>query len=312
MKTKNILSKLTTLTLTSLLVLGGLTIQTNNITAEEFDRDAVRTHAFKFEDNLEDSENAGTEASVVGSKINEEGGQIQYVDGKNGKAVYFDGETGILLPNNLLTSDKYSVSMWINPEELTAHTTTFFGAQTDESWLSLVPESGEGTEGKTMLWSGTEWYDGNTGTQISVDEWSHLTFTVNKGDLNIYINGIEVFVGEGFPDLFVEDGSVFSLGVNYWDTAFKGMMDELMVYNGQVLNQDDITALASGENLDETPESDEGDSELDETDETDKNDDEVTDKGEKNTNKVLIAVGVLAVVAGVATFIVKSKKKDSN
>lgn len=311
MKTKNIGSKLTALSLTTLLVLGGLSLQTKNINAEEgFDRGAVKTHTFKFEDNLEDSENAGVEASVVGGKIDEEGGDIQFVDGKSGKAAYFDGETGILLPNNLITSDEYSVSMWINPEELTAHTTTFFGSQTGESWLSLVPESGEGTDGNTMVWSGTEWYDGNTGTQIPADQWSHITFTVDKGDLKIYIDGAEVFAGEGFPDIFVEEGSVFALGVNYWDVPFKGMMDELMVYNAQVLNQDDISALANSEDVTGTPEADEEDPAGDEAEETE-TETETEEKDKNGVNPILISVAVVAVLAGVVTFVVKSKKKDA-
>ncbi len=214
---------------------------------DEFTRNQEKTHVFKFEDDLVDDMNDELTGSIVGGLISEEGGTIDYVEGKDGKAAYFDGSSGVLLPKELITSENYSVSLWVKPEVITAHTTTFFGAQNDSSWVSVVPESGEFTNGNSMVWSGTNWYDGNLGTQIPVDEWSHIAFTVNEGTLSAYLNGDKVFSEPGFPDIFNAEDSVFALGVNYWDEAFVGSMDEVMVFDAQVLSDEDVAKITSGE-----------------------------------------------------------------
>ena len=215
---------------------------------EEFERNQEKTHIFKFEDNLMDSQNETLEGSVVGEFIHDvDNGSVSYVEGQDGKAIYLDGTSGILLPKELITSENYSVSLWVNPEVLSTHTTTFFGAQNESSWLSVVMESGEFTKGNSMVWSGTNWYDGNLGTQVPVDTWSHIAFTVSDQTLSAYLNGEKVFTGDNFPDIFQQKDSVFSLGVNYWDTPFQGLMDEVMVFDSKVLTDDDILSISKGE-----------------------------------------------------------------
>ena len=263
---------------------------------DEFERNQEKTHVFDFEDNLNDSLNEKLEGVVVGSKINEEGGQVDYIEGVDGKALYLDGESGVLLPTELITSENYSVSLWIKPEEITAHTTTFFGAQHESSWISVVPESGEFTNGNTMVWSGTEWYDGNLGTQVPIDEWSHIAFTVNQGVLKAYLDGKLVFKGDDFPDVFVMEDSVFSIGVNYWDDAYKGSIDQLMIFDSTVLSDDEIELIYAG------------DFELDSEDLA-KEQEEVKEKTEK-ISPIVITGSVVFVIGAILGWI-RYKKKGS-
>ncbi|WP_157077284.1 LamG domain-containing protein [Robertmurraya korlensis] len=83
-----------------------------------------------------------------------------------------------------------------------------------------------------MIWSGTAWYDAVTGLTIPAGEWTHLAFTVNEGQISVYVNGEEKFNKGGFPNVFTTTNGTFGLGVNYWDTPFKGLIDELHVYEG--------------------------------------------------------------------------------
>jgi len=145
---------------------------------------------------------------------------------------------GCFLPKGLISSNQYTVSLWLKPEELTAFTTTFFGARTTDSWISFVP-SGPVND-QTMLWSGTQWFDAPTGLQIKANEWTHVAFTVDKGKVDVYIDGVNKFTSTGFPNVFTTDDAVFALGVNYWDTPYKGFMDELLVYENMVLSGEDI------------------------------------------------------------------------
>lgn len=86
-----------------------------------------------------------------------------------------------------------------------------------------------------------------TGMTLPVDEWSHVDFTVDRGDINIFINGEMLHSGSDFPNIFTNTNAVFGLGVNYWDEPYQGMIDDLRVYDNMVLSQDDIQVLVDYE-----------------------------------------------------------------
>ncbi|MCM3785372.1 LamG domain-containing protein [Neobacillus mesonae] len=176
--------------------------------------------------------NFGT-GSVIGNNLNNpDGGSISYQEGVQGKAAVFDGRTGVRLPDGLISNDSYSVSMWVYADELpNENTTTFFGAFSNASWISLKPA---GPSGNPMLWSGSAWYDAAADTALPLSEWTHLAFTVAGDQVKFYVNGEEKFTGTGFPDIFLNDNGTFSLAVNWWDIPFKGMMDELRIYRGAI------------------------------------------------------------------------------
>ncbi|MGM0878050.1 MAG: LamG-like jellyroll fold domain-containing protein [Bacillota bacterium] len=186
---------------------------------------------YAFDNNLSDSNGKFGEGTATGNRINNTGGTITYVDGKNGKAAMFNGASGIRLPNGLISSNTYSVSLWLKPEQLSPFTTTFFGGRDSNNWVSLLPNGPVG--GNTMVWSGsTGWYDAFTGMTINTGEWTHLAFTVDDGTIIVYVNGVQKFSGANFPNIFTTTNASFSLGVNWWDTPFKGLMDELRIYEG--------------------------------------------------------------------------------
>ena len=95
-----------------------------------------------------------------------------------------------------------------------------------------------------MLWSGSAWYDGITGMKISNGVWTHLAFTVNNGNVVFYINGVPKFTGTGFPNVFTTSTGTFTLGVNWWDTPYKGKMDDLQIYE-VALSAEQVAELAS-------------------------------------------------------------------
>jgi arabinan endo-1,5-alpha-L-arabinosidase len=200
---------------------------------------------YPFEGELTDSTGNFDTGTVTGNRINNTGGTISYAGGVVGDAAVFNGASGIRLPNGLILGHEYSVALWLNPEQLTTYTTTFFGAGDSNHWVSLLPKGHGGVSNNTMVWSaGSTWYDAGTGLQISTDEWVHLAFTVDNGTITIYVNGEQKFTGTGFPNTFTTTDSVFSLGVNWWDTPYKGLMDELRIYQG-ALSAEEISDLAS-------------------------------------------------------------------
>jgi arabinan endo-1,5-alpha-L-arabinosidase len=186
---------------------------------------------YAFDGGLADSNGGFAAGTVIGNKIDVAGGSLSYETGVRGSAAVFNGATGVRLPNGLISSNNYTVSVWLKPAQLTAFTPTFFGARTTDSWISLLPMGHAYVNGATMLCSGSAWYDAGLGLNIPVNQWSHLAFTVNTGAVNVYVNGVKRFSGTGFPNVFTSTTGVFALGVNYWDTPYKGSMDELRIYN---------------------------------------------------------------------------------
>jgi len=186
---------------------------------------------YAFEDDLKDTTGNFGAGTVTGNRIDNNGGAITYMDGENGKAAVFNGASGIRLPNGLISGNAYSVSLWLKPEQLTPFTTTFFGARDSNNWVSLVPNGPAG--GNTMVWSGSSrWYDAATGMTIKTGEWTHVAFSVDNGTIMVYVNGVPKFTGTNFPNIFTTVDAGFSLGVNWWDAPFKGIMDELRIYEG--------------------------------------------------------------------------------
>lgn len=194
---------------------------------------------YSFEGDLYDSLGISDAGTITGDRLTNSNGQISYAEGISGQALIFDGQSGVRLPNGLISDSTYSVSLWLNPSEIIPFATTFFGAPNDTNWISFVP--GGPDQNNTMLWSGSQrWYDATTGTQIPTNEWTHVTFTVNEGDIVVYINGDVAYTGSDFPDIFTTEHAAFALGVNYWDLPFKGMMDELIVFDGYALSNEEV------------------------------------------------------------------------
>lgn len=197
---------------------------------------------YDFSDGFKDRSGKKAEAIVTGDRLDNTGGEITFTEGVVGQAAKFNGNSGLRLADGLITGDTYSVSLWLKPEQITEFTTSFFGAETANNWISVVPKTGWGN---TMVWShnGDQWYDAVTDKTIPVGEWTHLALTVNEGNVVFYINGQAKYTGANFPNVFTSIDAVFGLGVNYWDTPFKGLMDEVRVYDGLALPAIDVQSL---------------------------------------------------------------------
>ncbi len=205
-------------------------VKTFSITVLPYEEAALAAH-YRFEDSLNESTGKYGAGAVTGNRIDQDGGSLGYGNGIDGKSLILDGQSGVRLPNGLISSNEYSVSLWVKPEQLTMYTTAFFGARDSNSWVSLVPNGP--ADGNTMVWSGSgRWYDAPAGMTVKPNEWSHLAFIVDNGVIKFYVNSDEKFTGSNFPDIFSAGSTQFSLGVNWWDAPFKGEMDELRIYEG--------------------------------------------------------------------------------
>ncbi|WP_286215544.1 LamG domain-containing protein [Demequina sediminis] len=204
--------------------------------------EAAGEAAWSFDGDLTESTGTYAPATTTGNRLTTTGGTASYVDdGVVGSALRLDGESGVRLPDGLIRTHQYSVSLWLRPAALTQFTTAFFGGPTTTSWISLNPRGWSDT---TMLWSGEAWYDAVSPTLIPTGEWTHVAFTVDEGAVTLYLDGEPAFAGTGFPDVFTTDDAVFGLGVNHWDVPYEGDIDELGVWS-RSLTPTEIADLAN-------------------------------------------------------------------
>ncbi len=229
-----------TVTLTATVTLDGQT-QTRTFTVEVPARKLFnRIALYQFENNLSDSLAIQSEGRVVTGTPDNLQGNVAYSTGHNQQGVWLQNGNGVRLPDGLIDNNAYTVSLWLNPSQLSQFTPAFFGAAATDNWISLVPWS---WDGNTMLWRGSvAWYDASAGFQIPVDTWSHVAFSVDNGTVRLYVNGERVYSGTGFNDVFSGTNGTFAIGVNYWDTPYQGLIDELAVYD-DALTQAEIVAL---------------------------------------------------------------------
>ncbi len=197
---------------------------------------------YSFENSLNALNDVAAPGKVTGNFIHNTGGAVSYVQGVKGSAVNLDGTSGVRLPDNLITTASYSISLWLKPTAFTNYTTAFFGGANANYWLSLVP-SMNGTE-KTRVWAnGPAFYDNaELSSRIPAGKWTHLVIMVdgeNNNTIKIYMNGVQQLESTGFPRVMTVAGDTneFALGVNYWDTPFNGAIDELKVFTGTISNE---------------------------------------------------------------------------
>jgi arabinan endo-1,5-alpha-L-arabinosidase len=209
---------------------GQSTSKSFDLVVKERSLDNLLAH-YAFENDLTDSTEQRASGVVSGSLIGSAGGNIGYDPGVIGNAAAFDGATGIRLPDGLINDNTYTVSLWVYPDVITPDTTTFFGGMNPNQWVSVVPSGNDFVGGGTVVWSGSDWYYASTSMNINAEEWSHIAFTVNDGEINVYVNGVLRFSDAGFPDLFAGPTGIFSIGANWWDPSFQGLMDEVQIFS---------------------------------------------------------------------------------
>ncbi|MGJ4730332.1 family 43 glycosylhydrolase [Luteimonas sp. SDU101] len=232
-----------TVALTATASLRGLSAsRTYAVTVRARRGDGLVAH-YAFDGDLSDVSGQHPAGSIAGERIDLAGGRIGFVPGVSGQAASFDGASGIRLPPGLIQGRRYSVAFWLQPEALSMFTPTFFGARDPDHWISFLPRGHAGAGEHSMLWSGTAWYDAGLGVTTPVGEWSHVAFTIDAGDARVYVDGQPRYAGTGFPEVFTGSDGVFSLGTNWWDLPYRGLIDELHVYE-TVLDAAQVQALA--------------------------------------------------------------------
>lgn len=186
--------------------------------------------------DFEDGAGENTQALVKG--LGAYNGEIQYAEGKDSEKAVKLGSYGLKLNQENL-GETYTVSMWVKPDG-TIKTNTpviFLGYHNPEKWVGV---SGENNNSSCKVWTNGSGFTWKTVTSLTLPagEWNQITLTQKGDTLSVYKNGILMGSGTAAKALNGSGQDIY-LGVNNWDDVFKGLIDEVKVYN-QALTEEEI------------------------------------------------------------------------
>ena len=222
-----------------------------------------------FEDEIKDSSKKGK--GLIYSTVTTSGelpagynlGELEYEDGINGKAVRVSEALGdartqvIRLNNGIISSDaadsRWSLSMWVKPEDLTSDTAVFYSWRTNQSIYLMPGGLSDGKMTPTLRFE-----DRGGGTQsnwdlaapesmgLTEDEWAMLTVTYDKYMVKFYVNG-QLAVEQNITGIqYAPIGSgsqKYYIGGADKDGSFDGLIDDFMLYNATALTDDQVYGI---------------------------------------------------------------------
>ncbi len=191
-------------------------------------------------------------------------GDVAYGTGKKGKAFKFnggangeDGNNGLML--DVKTGESFTISAWVNTEEKINYQPIFFAPVDFENYVTAGTNYNDFASGGIVRYKEKSyWLDKNNNCSSSLQDlplntWTYITLTFDdSGKATLYYNG-EVLSYQDIPDYVAgtyKEIPIY-LGVNFWDNSFKGLMDNVSIYN-RALSSDDVTALYAKENTNTT------------------------------------------------------------
>ena len=106
--------------------------------------------------------------------------------------------------------------------------------------------------GSTKIWSGKGSSSGvnrlsvESSITMKKNVWYQVAITADNGNAALYIDGVKA--GTGGAANSINDNTQTYLGVNFWDTPFDGLIDDLYIYNGTTLTDEQVTNLFEATN----------------------------------------------------------------
>ena len=187
--------------------------------------------------------------------------------GAVGNALYLDGKYCVDFDMVAISDDSYTISFWFNADRVaTFGPVVTMGrnmgmADTDATvaWINVTKTTWGAGDADIfpVVWNRNTDYEVFPWTYAMDDmehgkrEWCMITIVVDgnryvaddgldrtackvylDGELKWDANGENMFYQGISPDIFaVEEGLEAHIGINYWDTTYKGFIDELYVYD---------------------------------------------------------------------------------
>lgn len=192
------------------------------------------------ENDTEEGSNQGTLPSSNGEK------EVLYDDGISGKGIFLDGSYGLKLYPQI-SGDQYSISLWVKPESVQSFAPFLcFGENFLSEEETLVELTGDDTTSPMIIsTSPSSGYMAGEGQKITPAQWNHVCVTVNKKQVEIYVNGTRC-AGGSILENMVGENTAFYLGIDCYNTLFQGCIDNVEFYDSCLLAEN-VSALYTEE-----------------------------------------------------------------
>lgn len=271
---------------------GPLFTPMEEIDAEAIDVDPLLHLDFETTDGLtavEQAENPdkASNPDLPAFIITESSHEILLAEGQgaSGNALYLDGKYGVDFDMPQIDDDVYTISFWYNADRVATFGPVvqmgrnIYSGDPLVSWVNFTKTTWGAADADIfpVAWNRNSAYDvfpwiyAMDNVEHGKREWCMVTLVVNgnryiaddggdRVETQFYINGqlmwdanAENMFYQGIsPEIFAGDGLEGHIGINYWDTVYKGFIDELSVYNA-ALTPGQVKTLFEAGNPPETP-----------------------------------------------------------
>jgi len=162
-----------------------------------------------------------------------------WVDGKYGKALEFDGTNYVRVPINetLQLRESFAVEFWVKREDSQPATWNYMVAGGTLMWAVIV-----NADQNVYVWSrsGGTWGQRLVTSIPLTTDWTHIALTYDVGSgVELYFNGEKAGEGGTPPVVDEIDGSIMVGARNPGQEFFAGIIDEVALYN-RILTLDEI------------------------------------------------------------------------
>jgi hypothetical protein len=162
-----------------------------------------------------------------------------WVDGKYGKALEFDGTNYVRVPINetLQLRESFTVEFWVKREDSQPATWNYMVAGGTLMWAVIV-----NADQNVYVWSrsGGTWGQRLVTSIPLTTDWTHIALTYDVGSgVELYFNGEKAGEGGTPPVVDEIDGSIMVGARNPGQEFFAGIIDEVALYN-RILTLDEI------------------------------------------------------------------------
>jgi hypothetical protein len=178
----------------------------------------------------------------------------KWVDGKSGKAIYFDGKSGyveISLPEifNNIPKNSFTIAYWINVQDISGNGTTWTRVievrNDNTNYLQFVIQINSGELGINIVSEGAE-STVIVSPVIEADKWYHVAgvWDASKKSIKLYLDGV-LQAGVGTSPASPGDKKIISIGRRSdgnAETYFDGTIDDFAILN-VALTVEDIKSL---------------------------------------------------------------------
>jgi len=177
------------------------------------------------------------------------------VAGKRGKAYKFDRDLQQVIETGNVPDqssfDEFSIGAWVKPAAQTINS-GIISKMTDFSSLSgyAFYFNAAGNRMRIRYGTGSEHYPplySSSSFNFETDEWYHIAFTFDSGNLKLYLDGQLIDSTTGNPTPIAGNNLPYRIGAGYPTPTsfyFNGTLDDVRVYN-RTLSETEISYLAS-------------------------------------------------------------------